>query len=81
MDIQLIQGQFTAKDAIEIITEMIHVKIKYHENKINNSSNEEDIKMRETKIKRLQKELFECRNNIYEKKGKIKLNAIIQLEI
>ena len=81
MDIQLIQGQFTAKDAIEIITEMIHVKIKYHENKINNSSNEEDIKMRETKIKRLQKELFECRNNIYEKKGKIQLNAIIQLEI
>lgn len=81
MDIQLIQGQFTAKDAIEIITEMIHVKIKYHENKINNSSSEEDIKMRETKIKRLQKELFECRNNIYEKKGKVKLNAIIQLEI
>ena len=81
MDIQLIHGQFTAKDAIEIITEMIHVKIKYHENKINNSSSEEDIKMRETKIKRLQKELFECRNNIYEKKGKVKLNAIIQLEI
>jgi hypothetical protein len=59
---------------------MIHVKIKYHENKISNLSNEEDIKSRETKIKRLQKELFDFRNNIAENNGNIKIDAIIQIE-
>ena len=64
MNIQLIQGQFSAKDALDIITQMMHVKIKYHEEKIQHSSNEEDIKMRETKIKRLQRDLFEAKNYI-----------------
>jgi len=57
ISIQLIQGTFNSKEVVEIITEMIHVKIKFHENKISKSSNEEDMKYRETKIKNLQKEL------------------------
>ena len=57
MNIQLIKGQFDPEDAIGIITQMIHVKIKYHENKIHRNSNEEDIKFRENKIKLLQKDL------------------------
>lgn len=81
MNIQLIQGQFNAKDAIDIITQMIHIKVKYHENKINISSNEEDIKFRESKIKRLQKELFEFRNTIDKKIENVKLDAIIQIEL
>ena len=81
MNIQLIQGQFNAKDAIDIITQMIHIKVKYHENKINISSNEEDIKFRESKIKRLQKELFEFRNSIDKKIENVKLDAIIQIEL
>lgn len=64
MKIHLIQGQFTGKDAITIITKMIDVKIKFQEEKIKNSDNEEDIKMRETRIKTLQKELYESRNLI-----------------
>ena len=66
MNIQLIQGQFKAKDAIDMITQMIHVKVTYHENKISNTSNEEDIKFCETKIKQLQKDLFEIRKFIEE---------------
>ena len=61
MNIQLIEGQFTNKEALDLITQMIHIKIKFHENKINNNSNEEDVKYRETKIKNLQKELFELK--------------------
>ena len=34
MKIQLIQGQFTGKDAITIITKMIDVKIKFQEEKL-----------------------------------------------
>lgn len=80
MNIQLIQGEFNAKDALELITQMIHVKIKYHENKITQVSSEEEIKSRESKIKRLQKELFELRANIKGKNEKLKLEAIINIE-
>lgn len=78
MDIQLIQGKFSAKDALEILTQMVHVKIKYHENKIQQSSNEEDIKMREMKIKRLQKDLFEAKNHI-DQLGNIILDSKISI--
>ncbi len=80
MEIQLINGQFNRQDAMDIISQMITVKIKYHENKISATSGEEEVKMREAKIKTLQKEMFECRNNIFEKGETIKLNAIIQVE-
>ena len=79
MNIQLIQGNFSAKDAIDIITQMIHIKIKFHENKISNNSNEEDIKMREKKIKQLQKDLFEARKHIEQKGGSIDIKAIIEI--
>ena len=77
MKIQLIEGHFSAKDAIEIITQMIHVKIKFHENKIDNSNNEEDVKMREKKIHLLQKNLFEVRKMIELKGEGVSLNSEI----
>lgn len=80
MNIQLIQGEFNSNDAMELITQMVHVKIKYHENKINSNSNEEDIKTREVKIKRLQKELFELRKTIYSKSHMLNVEAIIKIE-
>ncbi|MEO5642974.1 MAG: hypothetical protein ABIQ40_08240 [Bacteroidia bacterium] len=80
MNIQLIQGEFNAKDALELITQMIHTKIKYHESKISQNSNEEDIKSRESKIKYLQKELFEVRSRISLNKKNIKLDAVIKIE-
>jgi hypothetical protein len=80
MNIQLIEGQFGTKEAIEIITQMINVKVKYHEQKITQSSNEEDIKFREAKIKRLQKELHEFRTNLKNTEGKLTLHSIIKIE-
>jgi hypothetical protein len=77
MKIQLIEGHFSAKDAIEIITQMIHVKIKFHENKIDNTNNEEDGKMREKKIHQLQKNLFEVRKIIESKGEGVSLNSEI----
>ena len=60
MELQLINGQFDAKDALDILTQMFNVKIKYHENKITGASSEEEIKMRENKIKSLQKEISDA---------------------
>lgn len=75
MNIQLIEGQFNTKEALDLITQMIHVKIKYHENKINNNSSEEDVKYRETKIKNLQKELFELKYYLDNNGNSVQLEA------
>jgi hypothetical protein len=74
---QLIKGQFNSSDALELITQMIHVKIKYHETKINNLSNEEDIKNREAKIIQLQKDLFEAKKYILSKTSILELESTI----
>jgi hypothetical protein len=79
MDIHLIKGHFNPKEALEIITQMVHVKIKFQESKINSSSNEEDIKMRENRIKSLQRELFDARKYIETQKGMIDISADIEL--
>jgi hypothetical protein len=75
MNIQLIEGRFNKKEALELITQMIHIKIKFHENKINNNSNEEDVKYRETKIKNLQMELFELKYFLDNNGNSVQLEA------
>jgi hypothetical protein len=79
MKIQLIEGSFNANDSLDIITQMIHVKIKFHENKISNSSSEEDSKSRESKIKQLQKDLYDIRKYISTKGNVIELYSSIEL--
>ncbi len=79
MNIPLIEGQFEAHEAIKIITKMIDVKIKYHEQKISNESTEEDVKSREAKIKTLQKNLFEIRKYIEKNGDNITLSATLEL--
>ena len=58
MKIEPIHGQFSQKEAIDLLTQIIHVKIKFHEGKIASHSNEEEVKMRENRIKKLQRELL-----------------------
>ncbi|MDI1235079.1 MAG: hypothetical protein PSX81_12410 [bacterium] len=79
MYIQLIEGEFKSNDALDLITQMIQVKIKFHENKISKSEIEEDIKAREAKIKRLQKDLFELRNDIGSNLNAVKLDGVIKI--
>ena len=54
MNLQLINGQFSSDEIIEIVSKMIQVKINFHEQKISKSDAEEDIEQREKKIKVLQ---------------------------
>lgn len=80
MTIQLIKGEFSPIEALELITQMVAVKIKYHENKINITDNEEDSKSREAKIKYLQNELLELRNKRITTKGAITIDAILKID-
>ncbi len=80
MNIQLIDGHFSKTDSLDLITQMIHVKIRYHENKIKASSNEEDTKMRETKIKRLQKDLFDLKKLLDSNNDVVSITSQIEIE-
>lgn len=64
MNIPLIKGSYSNAEAVTLITDLINVKIKFHENKICNTQNEEDVKMRERRIKQLQNDLQEIRKYI-----------------
>lgn len=79
MNLQLINGQFSSKEAIEILSQMLHVKIKFHESKINQTSNEEEVKMREKRIKELQKDLFDVRQYIESQGDSISMQSTITL--
>lgn len=80
MKINLIHGHFKARDAISIITKMIDVKIKFQEEKIKDSDNEEDVKMRENRIKGLQKDLYESRKWIETHGDVVSLHSEINLD-
>jgi hypothetical protein len=80
MIIQLIEGNFNSKDALELLTQMINVKIRYHESKVGINSSEEDIKSREAKIKKLQNELFELRSTIDSSNKNLIIEGIIKIE-
>jgi len=77
--LSLIQGKFSASEAVDIISSMVEVKIKFHENKITNTSNEEDIKMQEARIKELQNDLAELKKSIATKGGQIDVKALVSI--
>lgn len=76
MDIQLLKGNFTQSEALDLLTQLVHVKIKFHESKIEKSDNEEDIKMRENRIKQLFQDFYEAKQLILKQK-QCDLNAEI----
>ena len=43
MKLQLIDGAFSPTETMDILTQLFYVKIKFHEEKVKNSANEEDI--------------------------------------
>lgn len=79
MNITLVKGEFTAIEAINLLTEMVAVKIRFHETKIEKSYNEEDIKMREQRIKQLQMDLAITRQNILTAGNSCNLDGVLKV--
>jgi capsule polysaccharide export protein KpsE/RkpR len=77
MEIQLIDGVFNSNDTFELVRELIKIKIKFHENKIQTLNNIEDIKSRESKIKFLQHQLSSLINSDHIEKSQNKISATI----
>jgi hypothetical protein len=80
MKIQLIEGSFDKQDALNLLSKIIKVKIDFHESKIDADSNAEDIRMREQKIKKLQNNLMDLRNQINDSSSGIVINSSIEIE-
>jgi hypothetical protein len=79
MNIQLIDGEFPSADALDLLTQLVHVKINYQELKISKSEVEEDIKNRESKIIRLQRALDELRTQLNGKTERLRISANIHI--
>ena len=80
LNINLINGIFTPKDTIDLITQLINTKISYHERKISSTNNEEDIKFREQKIIQLQNSLKELRTLNENKETNFELDCVIKIK-
>lgn len=81
MILKLIDGDFTPSETIDLVSQLYQVKIKFHEERINNSYNEEDIKMRERKIKSLQNNLGEAKALLKSGNKNFHIDSTINIEI
>ena len=79
MTLQLVTGEFSKIETMDMVTQFFEMRIKFHENKIMSSHNEEDIKMREKKIKFLQNELAQAKTYIVDKGEPIAVSCTINL--
>ncbi len=79
MNINILDGTFNKTDTLDLLTKFIDVKIKFQEQKIKSSHNEEDLKMRENRIKSLQKDLYNAREYLQKQNDSITLTSIINI--
>ena len=79
MNVQLVSGEFSKSETLNMVTQMFEMRIKFHEDKILSSHNEEDVKMREKKIKFLQNELAQARVYLLDKAEPIAVSCTISL--
>ena len=77
--LNLIDGDFTPNETMDLITSLIHAKIKLHENKISAQAGEEDAKYREQRIKALQRQLYDLRNYVGLKKQSCIIHASVSI--
>ena len=79
MTLQLVTGEFSRIETMDMIIQFFEMRIKFHENKILSSHNEEDIKMREKKIKFLQEELAQAKTYIVNKEEPVAVWCTINI--
>ena len=79
MKLQFIDGDISQLESLELLTKLSQVFIKYHEDKVTLNYSEEDIKMREKKIKQIQNSLAEARAYITNANKNVHFNSEIFL--
>lgn len=77
--IGLVEGEFSSKDAMEILTAYIHVEISIYQRKMELESDQVLIAHYSDSIHRLQKILFEACEFIARKNGAIHLSSKLDI--
>jgi hypothetical protein len=80
MNIHLKLGQFKPKEAIQIVTEIIHLNIKHQEGLLKYQRRASDIARIESIIKGLKKSLYEFKRHIEAKGKDFNLNSLIEMK-
>jgi hypothetical protein len=80
MKLQLVNGQFQNSESIDLVSELIKVKIKFLENKISNSDNEEEIKSKEGKIIAMQNNLIELKKHLGNGNKNVRILSEIEID-
>jgi hypothetical protein len=78
--LSLLHGVFSPKEALDLLTQLVEVKIRFHEEKMKGLTEVEDLKMREKRIQTLQSELHALRASINPYEGAIKLTSMVQVQ-
>lgn len=78
---ELFKGHYSAKDAEEIIDKMVKINIEFHEKKINQSDQEEDIKMREKRIRELQAHHAQLKSDLILSRKNVELATNIEVSV
>lgn len=78
MELSLIKGQFTPEESLELLNHLVQVKIRFHENQIKADADEEDIRMRESQISGLQRQLDDIRKEIMSGERRVEMNAVVE---
>jgi len=79
MQLNLLNGTFDQREVLDIIAQLMQVQIKFQENKINHSLNEEDIKLLENRIKKLHREWAEMRELIRRNGNSCKFESVLEV--
>lgn len=80
MDLQILKGNYSTVETISLLEKLVSAKINFIEQKIANDSNEEDIKMRESRIKELQKNFSSIKQHLLSKAGFCSVQSTIQVD-
>lgn len=76
--LQLLHGTFSAQEALSLITQLIHQKIRFHEAKMEQCSNQEQVRAHANRIVELQRDLYTAKEYIDKKRTRITLEGNIE---
>lgn len=79
MKLQLIDGMYQAREAVELLGALVRVKIAHLEDRISSALNEEDIKLVENRIKQLQREWSELQAQLRRGEQSCKLETTVEI--
>jgi hypothetical protein len=79
MKFQLIDGLYNTREALELLGDLVRVKMAYLENRIHASLSEEDIKLVENRIKQLQREWSELQHQVRSSGESCKLESSVEI--